>query len=986
MKNYTQIKRERIDELNCDAIQLVHDKTKAKILLLPNQDENKVFCIGFRTPSADSTGAAHILEHSVLCGSKKYPCKDPFIELAKGSLNTFLNAMTYPDKTVYPVASCNDKDFSNLVDVYLDAVFNPRIYDEEKIFRQEGWHYETDADGELFCNGVVYNEMKGVYSSVDGILEAAVNAALYPNHPYALESGGDPDVIPSLSYEDFKNFHAGYYHPSNSYIYLYGNCDMEKLLTYIDEEYLSYYEYREVCSEIPMPEHLGKQVYVEQEYPISDDEDEQDTAVLTWQAAVGGELDPLAYNAYHVLEDVLIGNPGAVLKEALIKAGIGDDIYGGYCEGIALPYFAVRARNTSLSKKDKFERIIRETLRETADRGLDRDALRASINVMEFRAREADYGNLPKGLAYGLQSFDSWLYDADPTMHIRYEAVFEEMKSRIDTGYYESLIRDGLLGNSHCALVALKPVKGLDKKRDEELRARMHELRAGMSSDELERIAKQTEELKTYQSEPSSAEALMKLPMLSISDLKREARHIGGEIRKIGDIDVHYSDIDTSGIIYLGLMYDIKDIADRDLPYVRLLTSVLGYIDTQRHTYAQLNTLIDLNCGGLGFGADIYGGMESDADTVYKLNAKAKSLYGKAGITLELLKEILFESKLDDKARLREIIAEARSVNKESLVASGHVSAMNRAGAFVSRERYFLDSTKGIRYYRFLERLDGNFDELADDLCAKLKSIAAHIFRKGNLMISLICDERGYEQARTVIAGCVDELQPSRSEQDETEYAQIMARNAGAAEDAGETCFKAACRREAWKTPSMVNYVARFGNFKNHGLQYSGALLVLRTLLNYDYLWNNIRVLGGAYGCSSTFSANGNSGFTSYRDPKLLETDEVYKGIAEYARRYDADEREMTKTVIGAVGVLDAPMTPYTRGMADLTAYLTGYTDEDIQRQRDEVIDCTPEAIQMLAPIIEAVMADGALCAIGSAAAIEETGDAWDRAEALFHA
>ncbi len=986
MKNYTQIKREKIDELSCEAIQLVHDKTGAKVLLLPNQDENKVFCIGFRTPPADSTGAAHILEHSVLCGSRKYPCKDPFIELAKGSLNTFLNAMTYPDKTVYPVASCNDKDFLNLVDVYLDAVFNPRIYDEEKIFRQEGWHYEIGEDGELFCNGVVYNEMKGVYSSVDGVLEAAVNAALYPNHPYALESGGDPDVIPSLSYEAFRQFHARYYHPSNAYIYLYGNCDMEKLLTYIDEEYLSHYEYREVSSEIPMPEHPDRQVYVEQEYPISDDEDEQDTAVLTWQAAVGGELDPLAYNAYHVLEDVLIGNPGAILKEALIKAGIGDDIYGGYCEGIALPYFAVRARNTSLSKKDEFERIIRETLRETADKGLDRDVLRASVNVMEFRAREADYGTLPRGLAYGLQSFDSWLYDADPVMHIRYEAAFEEMKSRIDSGYYERLIRDGLLDNSHCALVTLRPVKGLDKRRDDELRARMHELRAGMSSDELESIAKQTQELKAYQSEPSSQEALMKLPMLEISDLKRKARHIGGELRSIDDIKVHYSDIDTSGIIYLGLMYDIGDIADRDLPYVRLLTNILGYIDTQRHTYAQLNTLIDLNCGGMGFSADIYGGAKSDSGTVYKLQAKAKSLYGKADITVELLREILFESRLDDKARLREIIAEARSVSKESLVASGHVSAMNRAGSFVSREQYFLDSTRGIRFYRFLERLDSNFDELADELCIRLQSIAAHIFRKGNLLISVICDEKGYEEAQAALASRADKLHPQGSAQDEERYEQTMACGSQAVEEASETCFRAAPRREAWKTPSMVNYVARFGNFKRHGLKYSGALLVLRTLLNYDYLWNNIRVLGGAYGCSSAFSMNGNSGFTSYRDPKLLETDEVYKGIAEYARRYTADEREMTKAVIGAVGVLDTPMTPYTRGMADLTAYLTGYTDEDIQRQRDEVIDCTPESIHALAPIIEAVMSDGALCAIGSAAAIEEHEGAWDRAEALFHA
>ena len=497
MKNYTEIKRDSIPELGCEGIQLVHDKTKAKVFLLPCSDENKVFCIGFRTPPADSTGVAHILEHSVLCGSKKYPCKDPFIELAKGSMNTFLNAMTYPDKTVYPVASCNDKDFCNLVDVYLDAVFNTRIYNEEKIFRQEGWHFEQDEKGELSYNGVVYNEMKGVYSSADGVLDGAVNAALFPGHPYGLESGGHPDNIPDLTYEAFKQFHTRYYHPSNSYIYLYGDCDMEKMLSYIDEEYLSKYEYREVDSKVAMPEHLDHTVYAEHEYPISDAEDEERSAILTWQAAVGGELDPLEYNAYHVLDDVLLANPGAVLKEALVKAGIGDDVYGGYSEGILLPYFSVRARNTSAEKQKQFEEIIRKTLTEVSENGLDHDAIRASINVMEFRAREADYGTIPAGLAYGLQSFDSWLYDADPVMHIRYEEVFAQLKAGIDENYYEGLIKKGLLDNTHCAVVTLKPVKGLDKKQDELLRSKLRRIHDALSAEELEDIRTGTEELKT---------------------------------------------------------------------------------------------------------------------------------------------------------------------------------------------------------------------------------------------------------------------------------------------------------------------------------------------------------------------------------------------------------------------------------------------------------------------------------------------------------
>ena len=981
MKNYTETKRERIEELDCEAVQLIHDKTKAKIFLLPNNDENKVFCIGFRTPPADSTGVAHILEHSVLCGSKKYPCKDPFIELAKGSMNTFLNAMTYPDKTVYPVASCNDKDFHNLVDVYLDAVFNTRIYEEEKIFRQEGWHYELDENGELFYNGVVYNEMKGVYSSADGVLEGAVNSAIFPGHPYALESGGYPDDIPMLSYEAFKEFHSKYYHPSNSYIYLYGDCDMEEMLAYIDREYLSHYEYREVDSRIAMPQSLSDTVYVEKEYPISDDEDESRTAVLTWQAAVGGELDPIAYNAYHVLDDVLLGNPGAVLKEALIKAGIGDDIYGGYSEGIILPYFSVRARNASLDKKEEFLRIIRETLTKAASEGLDHDAIRASVNVMEFRAREADYGTLPAGLAYGLQSFDSWLYDADPVMHIRYEDVFRQLKEKIDENYYENLIKEGLLDNKHCAVVCLKPVKGLDKTRDEELRSRLHSLKDSLTDEQLEGIRRDTEALKLYQSEPSSPADLLKVPMLSISDLRREARPVGGELRKIGDVDAFFSDVKAPGIIYLRLMYDIGDIKDRDIPYLALLANVLGYIDTEEHTYAQLNTLIDLNCGGLGFSADVFGDRFDEADAVYKFQVNAKVLYTKAATALDLMKEMLTRSRIDDKARLREIIAEARAIRKDAIVASGHMTALNRAGSFVSRERFFMDSTNGIRYYRFLERLESDFEEISDDLCAKLKSLLRHILRRGNLMVSVFSDEKGYEEARTALESTLADLTCTYGSEDKEEYESTMA---GSVVDPEEADFVARGRSEAWKTPSMVNYVARFGNYRKRGLDYSGALYVLRTLLNYDYLWNNIRVLGGAYGCSSLFAANGNSGFTSYRDPKLLETNEVYENIVRYVQEFDADEREMTKSVIGAVGVLDTPLTPAMKGAQDLACYLTGYTTRDRQKERDEVIDCTAGDIRSLAKIIETILAEGAMCAVGSAAAIEAHEDVWDRSEPLY--
>ena len=908
---YRFLTESEIPEIRAVGVTMEHVKTGARVFLLLSDDPNKVFTIGFR----------------------KYPSKDPFVELVKGSLNTFLNAMTYPDKTIYPVASCNEADFRNLMDVYLDAVFHPNLYREEKIFRQEGWHYEMEsADGPLTLNGVVYNEMKGVYSSADGILERAVDEALFPGHPYAEESGGDPAVIPELTYGDYLDFHTRYYHPSNSFIYLYGNTDMAEHLAYIDREYLSGYDRRPVDSEIRLPEPLSAPVEKVVEYSISESESEDDAACLSLNIRVGGELDPLMYNAFQALGYVLLEVPGAPLHKALIEAGIGEDADGGYNYGIREPYFSVNARNTSPDRKDDFLRVVQETLEHLADGGLDHDMVKAAVNVAEFRAREADFGAYPKGLMYGIESFNSWLYDEE---------------------------------NPQRALVILKPVSGLTARKDEALKEKLAAAAAAMTREERERIAAETKALKDYQNEPSRPEDLRKIPLLKRTDIAREAEKIIFEEREEDGIPVIWSEVFTSGIAYLKLIFDCSTLSSEELSCLALLRDTIGYIDTESRDYAALSTLINLNSGGIGTGVDSYPDFHVPGKVTLTANINAKVLYGKIGFALETMREMLLTSKLSDTARLREIVAEMKSGLRDRLTSGGHVAALNRAGSFLSEGAAFSDATRGIRYYRLLERLSADFDAEAEKLSGTLADLVRRLFTADNMRIHLVCDAAGYDAFRAAVRG----------------YRKTWPETA-VREDRRD--FTPGIRREAWESASLVNYVARCGNFRDHGFEYTGVLRILKLLLSYDYLWKNIRVLGGAYGCSATFGRSGIAGFTSYRDPKLLETDAVYDGIADWAENFETDEREMTKAIIGTFSDLDVPLTPLTKGLRGLSAWYSHVTDEDLQRERDQILAAEPEDIRALAPLLRAALSDGAKCAIGNETQIRAAAEAFTDVQPLF--
>ena len=954
--NYELIKKQSIPELKSEGYLLRHKKSGARVVLLSNDDENKVFTIGFRTPPENSKGVQHIIEHSVLCGSKLYPAKDPFVELVKGSLNTFLNAITYPEKTIYPIASCNDTDFQNLMHVYVDAVFNPNIYERKQIFMQEGWHYELEnEDDELKYNGVVYNEMKGAYSSPDEVLNNITLQTLFPDTCYSKDSGGRPDVITDLSYEEFLEYHRTHYHPSNSYIYLYGNMDMDEKLEFLDREYLSKYDAIEVDTEIKSQPQAGRVKEVTGTFSVT--EGDTDTkSYLSYNVLCGNILDKELYLAMQMLDYALLSSSGAPLKQALIDAGIGSDVYGSYLN-IKQPVYSIIAKDADEKDKDRFVKIIKDTLRELADNGIDKNSLLAGINYFEFKYREADFGQFPKGLMYGIQAFDSWLYDDnEPFMHIQANDTIEFLKNNVDSGYFENIIKKYLLDEDNLAIVVLNPEESLTKKQDDITKAKLADYKKTLSKEQIQEIIDNTKALKKYQEEPSTKEELMTIPLLKREDIRREAAPLYVDERDVNGVKVIYSDVYTNGIGYLKLTFNTQYVPDELVPYAGLLRAVLGDIDTDRHSYFELSNEIDMNTGGIGFVSAMYPNVKDYKKYVASIEVSAKSLYAKQGFVFDTIEEIINHSKFDDEKRLLEIINEVKSRLQSAILSSGHTLAVKEAASYYSEYSYYSNLTGGIEYYNFITDIQKNYDKKKDEIIANLKKVAMLIFKKENLTVSYTADEDGYKEIPSLLTAFIEKLNTVKAEK--------VVRN-----------FNIIKKNEGFMTPSQVQYVARCGNFINHGYQYTGALKILKLILSYDYLWINVRVKGGAYGCMSSFGKNGELYLVSYRDPNLKETNEIYEKTADYIRNFDVDERDMTKYIIGTMSEMDTPLTPSAKGSRSYTTYMNGISYEDIQKEREEILTANKEDIRNLAGIVESVMKDDYLCVVGSEGKIKENKD-----------
>lgn len=967
LAEYEILDEHRVEDVQSDGFILRHKKSGARIAILSNNDDNKVFYIGFRTPPEDETGVPHIIEHTTLCGSKKFPVKDPFIELAKGSLNTFLNAMTYPDKTVYPVASCNDQDFKNLMDVYLDAVFNPNITKYEEIFRQEGWHYElTGKDDELKINGVVYNEMKGAYSSPDEVLSSQIYRSLFPDNTYSKDSGGNPEYIPKLTYEAYLDFYHKYYHPSNSYIYLYGDMDVVERLEWLDKEYLSLYDYKKVNSEINKQPAFDEIKNVEAQYSITMDDSQENKTYLSYNRVVGDTLDEMLYQAFDVLDYALVSSPGAPVKQALIDAGIGDDVYGSYDAGILQPVFSFVAKNANASQADEFESIIENTLKEVVKTGINKEALLAGINSSEFKFREADFGQFPKGLLFGLNCLDSWLFDdMKPFIHLECLGTFAKLRKAVDTDYFEKLIQEYLLDNTHGSSVTVKPKRGLGNEREEALAKELSDYKASLSDEEIKKLIEDTEHLKKYQEEPSSDEDLRKLPMLTRADMKKNAMPFSNIEDELLDVKVVCHDIESNGIDYISFLFDAGDFAQSELGYLGFFTNALGLVSTEKYSYTDLANATNIYTGGISTGTASHPDIKDRNNFVFKFEVKLKVLEKNLDKALELMEQMLLSSDFTDTKRLGELVAQIKARLQANLSSSGHLVAAMRSMSSFSRYALYQDELKGIAFYRSICRIEKELSESPKNVSDKLAAIAKKLFARNRMLISFTGNNEAYGNAKPslkkVIAGF---------------------NKMSAIGNQAEVHFNTA--KEAFIDASQIQYVAKTGDFICEGYEYTGALRLLRIILSYDYLWINVRVKGGAYGCMNTFLRSGESYFVSYRDPNLSDTLDVYDRIPEYIKSFSPDERDMTKYIIGTFSALDTPMNPEAKGSRSLSAYLEGITYEQIQKERNEILNAQPEDIRRLADLVEAVLKKDSICVIGNENMIKESAGLFENVEKLI--
>ena len=967
LAEYEILDEHRVEDVQSDGFILRHKKSGARIAILSNNDDNKVFYIGFRTPPEDETGVPHIIEHTTLCGSKKFPVKDPFIELAKGSLNTFLNAMTYPDKTVYPVASCNDQDFKNLMDVYLDAVFNPNITKYEEIFKQEGWHYElTGKDDELKINGVVYNEMKGAYSSPDEVLSSQIYRSLFPDNTYSKDSGGNPEYIPKLTYEAYLDFYHKYYHPSNSYIYLYGDMDVVERLEWLDKEYLSLYDYKKVNSEINKQPAFDEIKNVEAQYSITMDDTQENKTYLSYNRVVGDTLDEMLYQAFDVLDYALVSSPGAPVKQALIDAGIGDDVYGSYDAGILQPVFSFVAKNANASQADEFESIIENTLKEVVKTGINKEALLAGINSSEFKFREADFGQFPKGLLFGLNCLDSWLFDdMKPFIHLECLGTFAKLRKAVDTDYFEKLIQEYLLDNTHGSSVTVKPKRGLGNEREEALAKELSDYKASLSDEEIKKLIEDTEHLKKYQEEPSSDEDLRKLPMLTREDMKKNAMPFSNIEDELLDVKVVRHDIESNGIDYISFLFDAGDFAQSDLGYLGFFTNALGLVSTEKYSYTDLANATNIYTGGISTGTASHPDIKDRNNFVFKFEVKLKVLEKNLDKALELMEQMLLSSDFTDTKRLGELVAQIKARLQANLSSSGHLVAAMRSMSSFSRYALYQDELKGVAFYRSICRIEKELLESPKSVSDKLAAIAKKLFARNRMLISFTGNNEAYGNAKPslekVIAGF---------------------NKMSAVGNQAEVHFNTA--KEAFIDASQIQYVAKTGDFICEGYEYTGALRLLRIILSYDYLWINVRVKGGAYGCMNTFLRSGESYFVSYRDPNLSDTLDVYDRIPEYIKSFSPDERDMTKYIIGTFSALDTPMNPEAKGSRSLSAYLEGITYEQIQKERNEILNAQPEDIRRLADLVEAVLKKDSICVIGNENMIKESAGLFENVEKLI--
>lgn len=964
-ESYELILRERIEEIRADACLLHHRKSGAKLLLMDTPDDNKVFSVTFRTTPENSTGVPHIMEHSVLCGSEKYPLKDPFVELCKGSLNTFLNAMTWPDKTSYPVASRNTADFKNLMSVYMDAVFRPNIFQTENILKQEGWHYELDsADGELTYNGVVYNEMRGSFSDPDTMLENAMKKHLYPGTTYEVVSGGDPECIPSLGYPEFLEFHRRYYHPSNAYIYLYGDMDFKERLEWLDDAYLSGYDAIDPKTEVGMTPHFDRVKEIRTEYNVSAGEEEHNSVFL-YAKAMDEIYDPVEVKAMEVLSYALLNAPGAPIKKALLEAKLGAEIYGGYDSGYRQPNFSVVAKGTDPENFGAFYELVDRMLRKTITDGIPKKTLLAGINNIEFSLREADYGAMPRGLVYNFIVSDTWLHDETKALvHLRYDETFRKLKELTDSDYFERLAERRILKNTFGIVLLMEARSGLSEEADRRTAERLAAYKATLSEKEIQKLVEDTKALKAYQDAEESEEALETIPLLKLSDVDEEPLKLPNEERSIQGVKVVYHDVATNGIAYLEARFSMEALSEEELFYAGLLRELYTELSTERHSYQALGDEISFETGGIGQETAVLEMAPEYTEFKADFGVTARYLYDRTDGTFRLLQEIYGHTLFTDTDRIREVLDGVISRQQETLHTRGHGTAVKLLFSQCRESAYTDECLSGLAFFRFLVQLKNHYEEARTTLPEKLKSVEKKIFTKDHLILSFTGEEAGYrlfEKASGSFISALEDRELPRA----VRAIRLKSENLGI------------------KTPSLVQYTAMGGDFRKYGYEYTGVFSVLATLMRYEYLWTNIRVKGGAYGCMTRFLQDGLIAFASYRDPHLKNTLDVFKKVPDYLETLELSDRDMTKYILGTVGEIDMPLQPQALGSRAFLQYLSGVTDDMRRKERREILNCKTEDLSALSALIRDVLRENHFVTVGSESKLEEERTRFDRVEYL---
>ncbi|MCK6539552.1 MAG: insulinase family protein, partial [Anaerolineales bacterium] len=923
--------------------------TGARLLSVINDDENKVFSINFRTPPRDSTGAAHILEHSVLNGSEKYPVKEPFVELVKGSLATFINAFTYPDKTCYPVASQNLQDFYNLIDVYMDAVFHPLI--SEQTLMQEGWHFELNDPSEpLAYKGVVFNEMKGAYSSPDGLLETKVINSLFPKHVYGVDSGGDPRHIPDLTYEDFKAFHASYYHPSNSFIFFYGNDDPEKRLELM-EGYLKPYKKIRVKSQIPLKKPFKRAKKAQYAYDAGQDTDVKKKHYLTVNWVLPDTSDPVMNFSLRILGHILIGTPASPLKKALLDSGLGEDLAGiGLEADVRQIVFSTGLKGTRARDAKKIEELIFTTLESLVRDGIDPDMIAAALNTVEFQLRENNTGAFPRGIALMLRALSTWLYDDDPFKLLAFESPLEAIKARLtnDNRYFEKLIETHLLENQHRTTLRLKPDPEFGRRFDEEEKTRLAKIRESLTEEQLAQIVETTRQLRKRQETPDSPEALATLPTLKLSDLEKQSKTIPIEVMEEQDSKVLYHDLSTNGIVYLDLGFDLHALPRDLFPFAEVFGRALLEMGTETEDYVKLSQRIGKSTGGIA-STSVSATVIGSGESVVKLLLRGKATMAQSAELLNILKDILLTTRFDNKERLKQIVLEERAGLESMLVPRGHIFTNKRLHAQFSEAGWAQDQISGIGYLFALRELEKAIDKKWSSVLEKMEAMR-------DALVNVTVDSTNWNAFKPQLNVFLNAL-PLKD-------LQLSAFD-----------FKPSTQKEGLTIPAQVNYVGKAANLYDLGYEYDGSAEVVIGYLRMAYLWEKIRVQGGAYGAFSIFDdATGVFTFLSYRDPNVAATIENYDRAGAFLKSLDSsrlNDNELTKAIIAAIGDMDAYQLPDAKGYTSMMRYLTGRTDGMRQKIREEVLSTNGEDFIAFGEALERAAQSEAVAVMGSQSALE---------------